>query len=111
MYKQFLMSEYLFWVKYLLVASICSLDIFFTIYYGDHMNVLEKNEIGKMLIWYDHDVGRANVSLFVAVKTFCNFMALAIWKRIYLGNKRIGVVVGVALVCFQLWLLWFLLSS
>lgn len=110
MYKKFLMSEYFFWSKYLIVASICSLDIFFTVYYGDNMYLLEKNTIGKMLIWHDHQSGRDNVSLFVAVKTFCNFMALAIWKRIYISNKRAGVVIGIALSFFQLWLLWFLLS-
>lgn len=111
MYKKFLFSEYFFWSKYLLVASICSLDIFFTVYYGDFMNMLERNSIGKMLIWYDHESHRANVSLFVAVKTFCNFLALAIWKRIYISNKKFGVIIGIVLALFQLWLLWFLLSS
>jgi len=72
---------------------------------------MEKNEIGRMLIWHDRKHDTTDVSMFVAVKTFCNFMALAIWKRTYIANKRMGIVVGIALVFFQLWLLCFLLFS
>jgi len=109
--KKILNSEYTFWAKYIIVASICSIDIFFTIYYQDGMYWMEKNEIGRMLIWHDRKHDTTDVSMFVAVKTFCNFMVLAIWKRTYIANKRMGIVVGIALVFFQLWLLCFLLFS
>lgn len=111
MHIKILQSEYTFWAKYIIVAMICSIDIFFTIYYKDQIYWIEKNEIGKLLIWHNKVNGSGDVSMFVAVKTFCNFMALAIWKRTYITNKRMGVAVGVVLVLFQLWLLWFLLFS
>lgn len=109
--KKILNSEYTFWAKYIIVASICSIDIFFTIYYQNQIYWIEKNEIGKILIWHNQKNHTTDVSMFVAIKTFCNFMALAIWKRTYIANKKMGIVVGIALVLFQLWLLCFLLFA
>lgn len=96
-----------FWIIFIVVLLISTVDLYFLIKFQSVIENEEKNIIGLWLIKIDS----GSIALFSAIKMFGTCLSLMIYKKIFLKNKTIAYPIGFGILTFQIGLLIYLLFS
>jgi hypothetical protein len=95
-----------FWLIFITVLSISTVDLYLLIRFQNVITHEEKNIIGLWLIHLDS----GSTALFSAVKMFGTCLSLMLLKKIFLAKRKIGYVVGSLMAAFQIVLIIYLLT-
>ncbi|MFN3192124.1 MAG: hypothetical protein ACE361_16550 [Aureliella sp.] len=95
----------------LIIGFVSAYDIFLTIKYYESLPAMELNPIGRWLMQLDTgpNCELDQIACFITSKFAGNFITLATLEFLSSWKRSIAIVVGVAVACAQLILLFFLI--
>ena len=99
-----LAQYFAYWAIFFFVLTVSCVDLYLIVRYQSVMQIEEKNDVGLWLISLDGD----SVGAFCALKMFGTCLALGVFKKIWMLNRKWGWTIGGGLCAAQTALLCYL---
>lgn len=100
------LSPVLFYSSWLLIILVSVIDAYLVLRHRQHILSFERNPVGRALIEWNG----GQVWYLLAAKLSGTVAVCAVLLLIRRTNARLGLIVALPVACFQLSLLWYLLT-